>query len=365
MPYLRLTIILSIGMLTACSAVNRGFADGSSQALTTDSTQLGTTSSQAASALGNFIAARRLAWEAAVLVQRPPHPVETWQAARVKWRQAINRLETIPEGTAVSAQAKEKIAVYQVNYAAISDRLTTETAAVDRFKAAQTLAWQAAITVQKPPHSLKVWQRASQKWESAIALLQSIPPTTAIAAQSQAKLITYRNNHSAINQRLAAERQALLTLKKFSAIAANLSSIPDNVYQANLTPQRIGISYEDYTRLVQELQQAFNQFASQPDARNHPVYPVLVEAIADHQAVLKLWKAYLAFKAANTQWLYDDVFDQLAPISFTDATLLSQKYGLKTDASGTKVSLRLTAWTIWQKNSQHMQQVQQQMLSLN
>ncbi len=132
-----------------------------------------------------------------------------------------------------------------------------------------------------------------------------------------------------------------------------------------MTPQRIGISYEDYTRLVQELQQAFNQFASQPDARNHPVYPVLVEAIADHQAVLKLWKAYLAFKAANTQWLYDDVFDQLAPISFTDATLLRQKYGLKTDASGTKVSLRLTAWTIWQKNSQHMQQVQQQMLSLN
>jgi hypothetical protein len=364
---LRLTLVLSTGilLLTACSSGNRGFADDPGQALTTDSSHPDTSAPQAASALGNFIAARNLAWEAAVLVQHPPHPAETWQAARVKWRQAINRLETIPEGTAVSAQAKEKIAVYQANYTAISDRLSTETAAANSFKAAQTLAWQAAITVQKPPHSLKVWQRASEKWEAAIDLLQSIPPTTAIAAQSQAKLVTYRSNHSAINQRLATEQQALLTLKQFSAIAASLNSIPDHVYQANLTPQRIGISYEDYTRLVQTLQQAFKQFASQPDAKNHPIYPVLTDAIADHQAVLKVWKAYLEFKTANTEWLYDDVFDQSAPISFTDAAMLRQKYGLKTDPSGTKVSLRLTAWTIWQKNSQHMQQVQQQMLSLN
>ncbi|MBW4470764.1 MAG: hypothetical protein KME45_10230 [Stenomitos rutilans HA7619-LM2] len=349
-------------LLTACHADNRGFADEVSQTVKTASSPADATSPQATSALGTFIAARKLAWDAAVMVQHPPHRVETWQAARVKWRQAINLLETIPEGTALSAQAKEKIAVYQVNYAAINDRFTTETTAADRFKAAQTLAWQAAVTVQKPPYTLKVWQRASEKWEAAITMLQSIPPTTAIAAQSQAKLPVYRSNQNAITQRLITEKQAILTLKHFSEIATQLKSIPDNVYQANLTPQRIGISYEDYTRLVEALQKTFQQFASLPEAKRHPIYPVLAAAISDHQLVLKLWKDYLAFKAANTQWLYDDVFDQFVPVSLADATMLRQKYGLTTDASGEKVSLRLSAWTIWQKDSQQLQQVQQRML---
>ena len=367
MHYLRLAISFSasILLLTACNASDRSFADGSSQALTHNTASSGTASPQHTSALGNFIAARRLAWDAAVMVQKPPHPAETWQAARVKWRQAINLLEAIPQGTPVGTQAKEKIAVYQVNYAAISDRLTTETAAAETFKAAQTLAWQAAVTVQKPPHSLKVWQRASQRWQAAIALLESIPPTTAIAVQSQAKLVDYRSNYSAINQRLRTETQAILTLRQFSEAAVRLRSIPDNFYQANLAPQQVGISYEDYTRLVGGLQQSFNQFATQPDAKNHPVYPVLLGAIGDHQVVLKLWKAYLEFKAANTQWLYDDVFDQLVPVSLTDASILEQKYGLKTYPGGTKVSLRFSAWTIWQKTSQQLQQVQQKLLSLN
>lgn len=367
MHFLRLTIVLSTGMmlLTACNAGDRGVTDALSQTVTTTSTPPDADSPQTNSALGTFIKARKLAWEAAVMVQRPPHSVDTWQAARVKWRQAINLLEMIPEGTAVSTQAKEKIAVYQVNYGAISDRLTTETTAVDRFKTAQTLAWQAAVTVQKPPHTPKVWQRASEKWEAAIAMLQLIPPTTAIAAQSQAKLPIYRSNLNAINQRLITEKQAILTLKQFSTVATQLKSIPDNVYQANLTPQRVGISYEDYTRLVEALQQALNQFASLPDAKRHPLYPVLTKAIADHQLVLKLWNDYLAFKAANNQWLYDDVFDQFVPVSLSDATMLRQKYGLTTDASGEKVSLRLSAWTIWQKDSQQLQQVQQRMLSAN
>lgn len=128
MHSLRLTIVLSIGimLLPACRAGTRNVTDRLSQAQMTSSTPPEATPAQPTAALGTFIEARKLAWDAAVMVQHPPHTVETWQAARVKWRQAINLLETIPEGTALSVQAKEKIAVYQVNYAAINDRLTTE-----------------------------------------------------------------------------------------------------------------------------------------------------------------------------------------------------------------------------------------------
>jgi hypothetical protein len=367
MHHLRLTVVLSTGilLLTACNVGHRGFADYSRQAITDHATQIAPAPAQTGSALEHFIAARRLAWDAAVSVQRPPHPVETWQAARVKWRQAINRLEAIPAGSPLAAQAKAKMAVYQVNYDAISARLKAETAAVEKFKAAQTLAWQAAVTVQNPPHSVKVWQRASDKWQDAIALLQLIPTTTAIASQSQAKLIDYRHNYSAINQRLSTETQGLLTVKQFAETAAQLKGIPDNFYVTSPVPQQIGLSYEEYTRLVQRLQQAFKQFATQPNARSHPAYPILLAALNDHYVVLGLWKAYLEFKAANTQWLYDDVFDQLVPISFAEAVMLKQKYGVKTYSGGTKISLRYSAWAIWQQNSRHLQQFQQQRLSVN
>ncbi|SRR5579883_942703 len=365
MNYLRLTIALSTGILliAGCSNNDRTNADNSPTAAALEKTQDLTVPQS--EAFANLTAARKLAWDAAVMVQHPPHPVDTWQQARVKWRQAIRLLETIPPGAPEAKQVQAKLTVYRINYAAISDRLTAETKATDALQNAQTLAWQAAVTVQKPPHALKTWQRASSKWQEAIAILDTIPATTSIAPQSQAKLAIYRSNYTAINQRIATETQALLTLKQFSAVAAKLSSLPDNIYLSNLTLEQIGVSYEDYTRLVQELQQAFDRFASEPDAKNHVIYPVLAAAIEDYQTVLKLWKVYLDFKSANTQWLYDDVFNQLVPISLPDVATLVQKYDVKTYADGTKVSLRFTAWAIWQKASQRVRQAQQKVLSLD
>ncbi len=358
MHSLRLTITVSSSLLllASCHTGDRGFVERPSQALTAHSTPRSTAPT---SALHTFNAARKLAWDAAVMVQQPPHSAVTWQAARVKWRQAINLLKTIPDDAPVALQAKAKLAVYQANYTAISDRLTAETAAAERLKAAQTLAWQAAVTVQEPPYSLKVWQRASRKWQDAIALLEPIPPTTSVAQQSRAKLTTYRNNYSVINQRLTTETHALSTLKQFAEIADKLGNVPDNIKQPNPALQKIGISYEDYTDLVQALQQSFAQFATQPDAKNHPVYASLSGAIEDYQTVLKLWKAYLEFKAANNQWLYDDLYNQLVPVSQTDLTRLTQKYDIQTYSDGTKVSLRFSAWEIWQKTNQHLRQVRQ------
>lgn len=360
MHSLRLTITVSSSLLllAGCNTSDRGFVERPSQALTANATPRST--APPTSALNIFTAAHKLAWDAAVMVQQPPHSATTWQAARVKWRQAINLLKTIPDDAPIAAQAKAKLVVYQTNYTAINDRLTTETAAAEQLKAAQTLAWQAAVTVQKPPHSLKVWQRASRKWQDAIALLESIPPTTSIVPQSKAKLLAYRSNYSAINQRIATETSARSTLQQFAKTADKLATIPDNIKQPNPALQKIGISYEDYTHLVQTLQQSFAQFSTQPDAKNHPIYPLLAGAIEDYQVVLKLWKAYLAFKAANTQWLYDDVYNQLVPVSQADAARLTRKYDIQTYSDGRKVSLRFSAWAIWQKTNQQLRQVQQQ-----
>ncbi|MBD2564641.1 hypothetical protein H6G95_29460 [Nostoc linckia FACHB-391] len=70
-------------------------------------------------ALANLEAAQKLAIEANLFVQNPPHPLLVWQQAQDKWQQAINLLEAIPEKTSVSIQAKETLVIYKTNYAAI------------------------------------------------------------------------------------------------------------------------------------------------------------------------------------------------------------------------------------------------------
>jgi hypothetical protein len=74
----------------------------------------------------NLEAAQKLAWEAAVMVNNPPHPKEVGQNAQSKLQQAIDLLNAIPQGTFVEAQAKEKLADYQNNYTLISNRIKTE-----------------------------------------------------------------------------------------------------------------------------------------------------------------------------------------------------------------------------------------------
>ena len=71
----------------------------------------------------NFEVAQQLAWEAAVLVQNPPHPVEVWLEAQSKIQQAIDLLENIPEGTLVESKAEEKLTIYQGNYEAVTTQI--------------------------------------------------------------------------------------------------------------------------------------------------------------------------------------------------------------------------------------------------
>lgn len=307
----------------------------------------------------NFAQARQLAWQAAIIVQNPPHPAKTWQAAKVKWRQAIRLMELIPVGTPVSAQAQQRLAVYRANYDAISQRLEMEENAVDNLETAQQIAWQAAIIVQNPPHPLRIWQRASQKWQEAIALLEPISPTTSIASQSQAKLVTYRTNKGEIHQRIVAEVKAQEILQRFAEASKHLKALSTNVV-SGLTIEQIGISYPEYVSLVERLEADLNQFRSQPTSQLHPIYPELAEAVEDYKFALKLWNTYLNYKQANSQWLYDDLFNQLVPISWLDSSTLFQKYQVKTFSNGTKVSLRFSVWEIWNQAADRVSKAQQQ-----
>ena len=67
--------------------------------------------------------AETLAMEAAVIVQKPPHPLSIWLEAQTKWQQAVNLLQTIPENATVASTAQQKLQSYQSNYQVISKRV--------------------------------------------------------------------------------------------------------------------------------------------------------------------------------------------------------------------------------------------------
>lgn len=308
--------------------------------------------------------ARQLGWEAALLVQKPPHSIATWQTAKIKWRRAIQLLEAIPEGTAVTTPARAKLAVYRRNYAAIQARLVDEQTAADQFVRAQELAWQAAVTVQSPPLPLGQWQRATQKWQRAIALLESVPVLTSIFPRSQEKLVTYRQNYQEIKQRVLTETIARQTLQEFLERAEFLKRLSAED-ASPLALESIGISYQDYVEQVRGLETSLEQFSRQPGARYHLLYADLQGALADYRFALSLWQSYLAFKRANAEWLQGDFFNLLTPVSAPERLTLAQKYQVSPSPSvNTKVSLRAAVWEIWRHASEDIEQAQMKLLTL-
>jgi stress response protein SCP2/Flp pilus assembly protein TadD len=67
--------------------------------------------------------AQKLAMEAAVIVQKPPHPMEIWHQSQSKWQQAIALLEAIESRTPIYNLAQKKLSNYRANRAIISQRV--------------------------------------------------------------------------------------------------------------------------------------------------------------------------------------------------------------------------------------------------
>ncbi|MBW4683447.1 MAG: tetratricopeptide repeat protein [Microcoleus vaginatus WJT46-NPBG5] len=80
--------------------------------------------------------------------------------------------------------------------------------AAKNLKNAEKLAMEAAILVQNPPHPVKVWYEAKQKWQMALLLVKTIPASTSVAEIAQQKLPAYRSNYEIISKRFATAQQA-------------------------------------------------------------------------------------------------------------------------------------------------------------
>ncbi|MCC5629800.1 hypothetical protein LC613_17820 [Nostoc sphaeroides CHAB 2801] len=71
----------------------------------------------------NFESSQKVAIEASLMVQNPPHMPKVWKQAKFKWEAAIKLLESIPKDTFVYKKAQEKLSIYKTNYAVISTQV--------------------------------------------------------------------------------------------------------------------------------------------------------------------------------------------------------------------------------------------------
>ncbi|MGK7918836.1 MAG: tetratricopeptide repeat protein [Trichodesmium sp.] len=75
--------------------------------------------------------AKESAMAAALLVQNPPHPINTWHQAQAKWEYSINLLEKIPQESAAYLEAIEKLKIYRQNHQVITQRFNQAKQAIE------------------------------------------------------------------------------------------------------------------------------------------------------------------------------------------------------------------------------------------
>jgi tetratricopeptide (TPR) repeat protein len=132
--------------------------------------------------------------------------INALQSAKINAQNTISRLESFPNlpGSAYP-QVQADLQILQTQLAAIELNLQ----AGQNLKTAETLAMEAAVIVQKPPHPLQVWLDAQSKWQQAISLLQAIPENAPVAATAQQKLQSYQSNYQVISKRVELAEKAI------------------------------------------------------------------------------------------------------------------------------------------------------------
>ncbi len=132
--------------------------------------------------------------------------------AKQQIERSVQLLEPIPSWSSYYAQAQAILPEYE-----------NQVQALDQVSEAQTLAYQAAVKSQNPPHPVSTWQDIAGDWLQAANTLKAMAEDSPVRELADRKLIEYRANRAAILVRIEAETQAEDTLREAQQ-AASLGS---------------------------------------------------------------------------------------------------------------------------------------------
>ncbi|MEB3210588.1 MAG: hypothetical protein VKL39_04510 [Leptolyngbyaceae bacterium] len=141
--------------------------------------------------------------------QRVARSLEHWQLARVTWLVALERLETVPEGTVAGQEAHQLMASYQDALDQVNQRVHREQAAVRILEQAEERAQVAQAAEQRFD-----WQQAVQDWDQAIAFAQRVDHQTNYQLQAEELLQSYTTSLDEAQEKLNLSEEIETELEK-------------------------------------------------------------------------------------------------------------------------------------------------------
>lgn len=161
-----------------------------------------------------------------------PHTVQKWQEIQALWQQAIAILTNIPANSSLFGLAQQKLVAYQTNLQAVNQHLNLEQQASKKLLQAKNTIL-LAKTREDTARSSQAWQKVKATWQSAIAILSSIPKTTTAYTEAQQLQANYRTEIEVASDRATKEQ---MSAKAFSEAMskANLAQKDEQQNQISL-----------------------------------------------------------------------------------------------------------------------------------
>ncbi|NEO87742.1 MAG: hypothetical protein F6J87_26320 [Spirulina sp. SIO3F2] len=155
-----------------------------------------------------------------VVTLRNPGSGKQMLQAQAQLNQSIELLERIPKWSRRYDDAQILITNYEATAVKVVELVT-----------ALQAANQAANLTQAPPLPLETWQAAVEQWETAIADLEAVPPTSGFHGFARKKVREYKANLEIVAQQRDREREALENLAAAQE-AAKIAAVRQNIAQS-------------------------------------------------------------------------------------------------------------------------------------
>ncbi|QLE56458.1 hypothetical protein [Nostoc sp. TCL26-01] len=107
--------------------------------------------------------------------------------------------------------------------------------------------------MQNPPHPPTVWKEASNKWQEAISILESIPEDSFVTVEANRNLEQYRNNYAVISSRLSDEIQASELLANAKKLSWEAVKITQNPPHSSTTWKQASVQIEQAIKLLETI----------------------------------------------------------------------------------------------------------------
>ncbi|MCA6602843.1 MAG: hypothetical protein IM537_22170 [Pseudanabaena sp. M57BS1SP1A06MG] len=193
--------------------------------------------------------AEALAIEAVNIGAKPRNTAKEWNEAYGKWQEAIGVLQRTPKSRFINSQVQKNLTNYQESASVASTKVSGEQQAIDLLNRAKSLADQAVKIAQNPPHSTETWAIAYGKWQEAVDLLEKIPASTSVTAESKRLLNEYKKNRNIILNEYRKRENLEIQAKQESEFESFFVGLSSSTKDSLRRLKALGYARERFTSL--------------------------------------------------------------------------------------------------------------------